>query len=118
MEKRHDTIRLADNSGSVRIESINMQMFKEDVATGARDHEYVDKLGGEITIELWSNTKVVDFHIASKPIRSELYGFSTTRTLSIHRDLPASLNHRMKALFLEVEEYLGKSIERDLHERK
>jgi len=118
MEKRLVSTRLADNSGSVRIESINMEMFIKDVSRHPREREYESRIGGEVNIELWSNKKVVDFHIASNPIRSELYGFSTKRTLSIQHDLPIALNNRMKALFLDIEEWLAKSIQRDLHERE
>ena len=118
MNKRYGSTKLADNSGSVQVESINMEMFTVDVATHPRDREWENRIGGTVNIELSSNKKVVDFHIAGKPIRSELYRYSTKRTLDIHNDLPAHLNDRMKELFLDIEQWLGKSIERDLHERE
>lgn len=117
MDKRRSTTRLVDDSGSVRVESINMEMFTKDISGDPRDREYTNVLGGTVNIELWSDNKVVDFHIAGSPLKSELYGFYTKRELDIHKDLPASLNHRMKELFLDIERWLGESIERDLHER-
>lgn len=118
LEKRRRTVRLHDDNGSVRVDSIRMEMLIEDTSNDHRDREYVNKMCGEINIELWSDTKVVDFHIGSKPIDSELNRFSTNRTINILNDLPAIINDRMKELYLDIEQWLAESIQRDVHERK